>query len=123
MSHESIKAGDLTAVIGDNAEFGAHRAGYNGIWSLTHARRPGSPFVPAVAGWNLEHIFDGHINGNNKVFFEPRNALMELRRLDASAIELHQPQTPTFHLESWSTFRLMPPDYVDFSFRCVARQH
>ena len=123
MSHETLHAGELTAVVGDNAAAEGHRAGYNGLWSLTHSRQPESPFVPTVAGWNLEHIFDGYANGDPKVFFEPRHATMELRRLDASVVELHQPPTPTFHLESWSVFRLSPPDAVDFTFRCKPQQH
>ena len=34
--HAALKAGDLTAVIGDNSADGAHLAGYNGVWSLRH---------------------------------------------------------------------------------------
>ena len=36
MAHDTFRAGDLTAIIGDNAANGQHRAGYNGIWSLVH---------------------------------------------------------------------------------------
>src|SRR6516162_3966266 len=59
MTHDTFQAGDLTAVIGDNAASGAHRAGYNGVWSLTHRTAQANLFVPAVASLNLEHIFDG----------------------------------------------------------------
>ncbi|HEV3443949.1 MAG TPA: hypothetical protein VG099_04855 [Gemmataceae bacterium] len=59
MTHATFQAGDLTAVIGDNSAAGMHRAGYNGLWSLTHRSEPINLFVPSVAGMNLEHIFDG----------------------------------------------------------------
>jgi hypothetical protein len=48
---------------------------------------------------------------------------MTFRKLSATEAELHQPPTPTFHLESWTKFTLTPPHYVDMAFRCVARQH
>ncbi|HXG13048.1 MAG TPA: hypothetical protein VNK04_25040 [Gemmataceae bacterium] len=126
MAHDTFRAGDLTAVIGDNSAAGEHRAGYNGVWSLTHRTEPTNLFVPAVAGLNFEHIFDGDKGGpepGNKVFFEPRHSPMTFRKLSDTEAELHQPPTPTFHLESWTRFRLVPPHYLDFSFRCVPTQH
>jgi hypothetical protein len=126
MAHDTFQVGDLTAVIGDNAAHEQHRAGYNGVWSLTHKSEPTNLFVPAVAGLNLEHIFDGEQNdrdGSRKIFFEPRNAAMTFRKLSDTSAELHQPPTPTFQLESWTTFTLTPPHYVDMQFRCKARQH
>src|SRR5262245_38374320 len=53
MASGTFSVGDLTAVIGDNAASGKHRAGYNGIWSLTHKTQDTSIFVPTVAGMNL----------------------------------------------------------------------
>jgi hypothetical protein len=126
MARETLRAGDLTAVVGDNAADGAHRAGYNGLWSLTHRTEPANVFVPAVAGLNLEHIFDGdrHDTGDaRRIFFEPRYAPMTLRRLSDQEAELHQPPTPTFHLESWTRFRLTAPHYVDMTFRCRPTRH
>lgn len=126
MAHDSFQVGDLTAIIGDNSAAGMHRAGYNGLWSLVHKTEPANLFVPIVAGLNLEHIFDGDQNdtdGSRKIFFEPRNAPMNFRKLSASEAELHQPPTPTFHLESWTKFTLVAPHYVDMSFRFAARQH
>ena len=84
MASETFTVGDLTAVIGDNAAAGEHRAGYNGLWSLTHRTETTNLFVPTVAGLNLEHIFDGETldpPGQSKIFFEPRNAPMTLRKL------------------------------------------
>jgi hypothetical protein len=126
MAHDTFRAGDLTAIIGDNAASGMHRAGYNGLWSLTHRTEPANLFVPTVAGLNFEHIFDGDRIDKDKtqrVFFEPRHAPMTLRRLSATEAELHQPPTPTFHLESWTRFALSAPHYVDMSFRCRPTQH
>jgi hypothetical protein len=122
-SHATLKIGDLTAVVGDNSAEGEHRAGYNGVWSLRHAAGTRSMFVPAVAGLNLEHIVTGeHLDGDSKLFFEPRNAAMSFRQLSESEAELHQPPTPTFHVESWTRFRLVAPHYLDMSFRCVAQK-
>jgi hypothetical protein len=126
MTHATFRLGDLTAIIGDNSAADGHRAGYNGLWSLKHRTEPTDLFVPAVAGLNLEHIFDGDKRDNDdsgKIFFEPRHAPMAFRKLSNVEAELHQPPTPTFHLESWTRFQLVAPHYVDFSFRCVARQH
>jgi hypothetical protein len=126
MASDTFRAGDLTAVVGDNSASGAHRAGYNGVWSLTHKTEATNLFVPAVAGLNFEHIFDGDkrdTDGGTKVFFEPRNAPMTLKRVSDSEAELHQEPTPTFHLESWTRFKLVAPHYIDMTFRCVPTQH
>jgi hypothetical protein len=86
MASDTFKVGDLTAIIGDNGTEGEHRAGYNGLWSLTHKTQEQNLFVPAVAGMNLEHIYDGQTldpPGQTKLFFEaPMNfqaALGQLR--------------------------------------------
>lgn len=121
-SHTVLRAGDLTAVIGGNAAHEQHRAGYNGVWSLRHARSTRSVFVPAVAGLNLEHIVSGEHLEDSKTFFEPRNAPMELKRVSDAEAELHQPPTPTFQVESWTRFRLLAPHCLDMDFRCRAHR-
>jgi hypothetical protein len=126
MASETFRVGDLAAIIGDNGSAGAHRAGYNGLWSLSHRTEATNLFVPSVAGLNLEHIFDGDRRdsaGQSRIFFEPRNAPMTLRRVSDSEAELHQPPTPHSHLESWTRFRLVAPHYVDMTFRFRATQH
>jgi hypothetical protein len=126
VTHDTFRAGDLTAILGDNAAAGEHRAGYNGVWSLTHRTEPVNLFVPTVAGLNLEHIFDGDkhdTDGSRKIFFEPRHAPMTFRKLSDTTAELHQPPTPTFHLESWTRFELVAPHYIDMVFRCTPTQH
>lgn len=127
MAHGTFQVGKLTAVIGDNQPHDQHRAGYNGIHQLIHRDEPTNLFVPAVAGLNLEHIFDGdkdlRARDDPKIFFEPRNAPMTFRKVSASEAELYQPPTPTYWLESWSRFKLVAPHYIDFTFRCRATQH
>jgi len=125
MGHETFTVGDLEAVIGDNAadEKLKHRAGYNGLWSLKHRTGGRSIFVPGIAGLNLEHIVSGEGEEDKNVFFEPRKSPMTFRKISDSVAELHQPPTPTFHLESWTRFELNAPDYIDMTFRCRATQH
>jgi hypothetical protein len=124
MAQATFKTKDLTAVVGDNAADGPHRAGYNGLWSLRHASCPRDLFVPGIAGMNLEHVFNGETDDTSQeVFFEPRHAPMELRKLSDQEAELHQPPTPTFHVESWTKFTFRDPDIIDMEFRCVAHQH
>jgi hypothetical protein len=123
MAHDTFQVADLTAVIGDNEAYEGHRAGYNGVHRLTHRTNPKSLFT--VTGLNLEHIFDGDqdLRGDAKVLFEPRNAPMTFTRISESEAELHQPPTPTFFLESWTRFKLVPPHYIDLTFRCKPHQH
>ncbi len=128
MAHDTFKVGDLTAVIGDNAAHGEHRAGYNGVHQLIHRTEPTTLFVPTVAGLNLEHIFDGDqelrdVDAGRKIFFEPRNAPMTFKKVSDSEALLHQEPTPTFKLESWTTFKLVAPHYLDMTFRCKPTQH
>src|SRR5262249_17919086 len=37
--------------------------------------------------------------------------------------ELYQEETPTFHLQSWTRFKLVPPHYIDMTFRFRPTQH
>jgi len=120
--HVMLQAGDLTAVIGDNSAAGSHRAGYNGVWSLHHAKGTRSLFVPGIAGLNLEHLVTGEHLEDSKTFFEPRHAPMTLTRISENEAELHQPPTPTFQVESWTRFRLVAPHYLEMDFRCRAHE-
>jgi hypothetical protein len=126
MAHDTYHLGDLTATIGDNSAHGDHRAGYNGVWSLTHTSESANLFVPTVAGLNFEHIFDGDkrdADGSRKIFFEPRTAPMTFKRMSDRKAELLQPPTPTFHLESRTTIELVAPHFIDMEFRCTPTQH
>lgn len=46
----TLKAGDLTCVLGDHHDHGAGKTGYIGIHKLTHTAEDESPFVPQYAG-------------------------------------------------------------------------
>lgn len=122
--HATLRAGDLTAVIGDNSAHDGHRAGYNGVWSLRHAAASRDLFVPGIAGLNLEHLVTGEHLEAPETFFEPRHAPMSLSAGGGAGTEaeLHQPPTPTFHVESWSRFRVVAPHYLDLEFRCRAHR-
>src|SRR5437016_831697 len=105
MAHETFQVGDLIAVIGDNEKYEGHdRTGYNGVHRLTHKSNATSLFT--ITGLNHEHIFDGDqdLHGETKVFFEPRNFPVTFTKISDSEAELHQAQTPTFFLESWTRF-------------------
>ena len=116
----TFKTSNLTAIIGNNAAHGEHRPLYNGVFSVTWKDETFSPFVPLYAGLNLEHYFDGGAtSGDNAVFFEPRHAPMTFRRIDERTAELHQPVSPHYGVESWTTFTLRDPHYIDMHFRCV----
>jgi hypothetical protein len=127
MAHETFRAGELTAVIGDNEAYDDRRYGYGGIHRLVH-RTLSEKSLFGVAGLNFEHIFDGeadqrNLAGDRKIFFEPRNHPLAFKRIADDEAELHQEPTPTYHLESWSRFKLVAPHYIDFTFRCRAHQH
>ena len=118
----TLKSSKLQVTIGNNRSLEAggtrHRAGYNGIFSIKAVDQDDSPFVPAYAGLNLEHYFDAGPRQDSHVFFEPRHAQMSLRRIDDRAVELYQPATPRYKVESWTRFEVKEPHYVDFSFQC-----
>jgi hypothetical protein len=46
-----LHAGELTLVLGNEADHGAERTGYIGIWSLTSVHEATNVFVPRYAGW------------------------------------------------------------------------
>lgn len=121
MASGEFHIGDLRAVIGDNGAEDEHRAGYNGVYSLASRHQSESLFVPAYAGLNLEHIYDGHATAH-ELRYEPRQADMTFSKLDDATAQLHQPATPYFGLESITTFRLHEPHYIDMVFECMAHK-
>jgi len=67
---------------------------------------------------NLELYFDGIEHDRDKLF-EPRRAPMTARQTGDATVELHQPPTPEWGVESWTTFTLTPPHYIDFHYRAL----
>lgn len=113
----SVENGDIKAIFVDNSEIKPHhRAGYNGIAQLYHARQDSGIFVPSFAGFNLEHIFGGD---SLVQLFEPRLHPMTLYRKSANEVLLYQAPTPLSGVESLTSFSVVSPHYIDITFECI----
>jgi hypothetical protein len=122
-SHVKISTGDLEVVIADNAEYEGHRAWYNGVAHLSHKAKPGNHFWQRVAGMNFEHIWDGEKWWEPaKVLFEPRSSEMVLHQLSETSVQLHMPPSNLHKLESWTTYTVTAPHYIDMDFFCIPRK-
>lgn len=95
-----------------------HRRGYSGVASLTHRHQHKSLFVPPYAGLNFEHIHDGTTQAR-AILFEPRQAPMQVRQVDAHTVELHQPPTPHWKLESWLRYKMLADGILEMSLECI----
>ncbi len=118
-----LTRGDIEAVVVDNngiddSVLPGHRAGYHGLGSLKHRLRPENCFVPAYAGLNFEHIHDGTTQ-ERKILFEPRMAPMELRVIDRYTVELYQPPTPTWKLESALRYEVLEDGALQMTVECI----
>ena len=118
--------GDTTAVIVNNEAVDdevlpRHRAGYSGLASLTHTRRSENLFVPPVSGLNFEHIHDGTVKPMD-IIFEPRRVPMEIRQIDNCTVELYQPPTTNWQLESYLRYHLLEDGVIELTLECIPRQ-
>ncbi|MGC1242093.1 MAG: hypothetical protein WA874_10910 [Chryseosolibacter sp.] len=113
----TVDKGNLKGVFVDNTELDPHhKAGYNGIAQLYHAEEDSGIFVPAFAGFNLEHIFGGD---SLHQLFEPRQHPMTLYRKAEDEVLLYQEPTPLSGVESLTSFKIVPPHYIDVTFECI----
>lgn len=124
MAHEILSTNELTVVVGDNepgtGEHAAHRAGYNGVWSLTHKDAPENCFVPAVSGLNLEHLMDDlFMSDDGSEIFEPRQHPMSLERVSEATVRLVQEPSPLTGVASVTTFTVAEPHMIDMTFQAT----
>jgi len=112
----TLDNGELKATFVDNSSYGVHKEGYNGISELFHKDQDSTLFVPHFAGVNLEHIFGGD---SLISLFEPRREPMTIKSISDKKVMLHQPKTSISKVESWTTFQLVDPHYIDVEFNFV----
>ena len=94
MNSVTIKAGDLTVVIGDSSDHGSGREAYEGVWSLTHTERDVNVFRPIYAG------LIAHRQPCEVVAISETTA--EIRRTDTAPVE---------------RFEVIAPCYLDYTVR------
>jgi hypothetical protein len=121
-----LRRGEVEAIVVDHRAVDdgvlpRHRAGYSGLAALRHAWRRQNLFVPAYAGLIFQHIHDGTTRPRD-ILFEPRNAPVELRRVDDHTAELYQRPTPHWGLEGCLRYEMLPDGAIEMTLECVPRR-
>jgi hypothetical protein len=96
-----LRAGDISAIVGDDTERGMGGQQYSGLWSLLHKSCPASPFQAAYAG-----LIAGAHRGTSPI----------LERLDETSARLHRPPRDKAPYAVTGTYRLVEPHYVDYTY-------
>lgn len=96
-----LRGGELTLLLGNEADHGAQRPGYIGLWSLTSVRQPVNVFFPRYAGW----IQRRH-----------RATVTRVSGLEGMIQHLE----PDGRLTIKQTFKIVPPHYFDCTFSQIA---
>lgn len=97
-----LRAGDITAIVGDDTPRGMGGAQYSGLWSLLHPACPASPFQAAYAG-----LLAGAHRGT-----QPRLEPVD----DATARLVATPSVTMPYATVTGTYRLAAPHYIDYTY-------
>jgi hypothetical protein len=102
-----LQSDEIKMVVVNNEAYGEiHRAGYSGIAELYLEGSEGNFFRVTGSGLNFEFIFNGNSASYEWDRFEPRRAPMELVRRAYNEVQLRQPRTENWPLQSSITYRL-----------------
>lgn len=97
-----LKAGDISAVVGDDVERGPGGQQYSGLWSLINKSCPASPFQNAYAG-----LIAGHHRGTGPT----------LEQIDETSARLvRTPTEKAPYATVTGTYKLVEPCYVDYTY-------
>ena len=88
----TIEVGDLKVIVGDDTDHGAGKAGYEGIWHLSHTQRPGNIYVDKYAGL-IAHRQPCLVT-------QVDDTTVEIRREGQTTVE---------------SYRVVAPHYVDYT--------
>ena len=113
-SFHQLTTEELTLVVGDNSPHEHQEAGYNGIWQMTSVHDDRPLFVSRYCGMNFEFIAPKSVEDSAEPRAHPTQLMVDEVERQAT---LHQPPTPTHHVESWMTYRTAGPAHLDWCFR------